>query len=70
MKGEKGVCSVGVGATQVRRTKYDTKKHAQEACDFHKGFLLVTEDVVVYHCKVCGMWHFGKAEWAELYSKK
>jgi rubrerythrin len=69
MKGEKGVCSIGLGATQVKRTKFNTKKNAQEACDFHKAYSLVNEDAVIYHCKICGMWHFGKPEWAELYSK-
>lgn len=69
MKGEKGVCSIGLGATQVRRTKFNTKKNAQEAYDFHKAYSLVNEDAVIYHCKICGMWHFGKPEWAELYSK-
>lgn len=69
MKGEKGVCSIGLGATQVKRTKFNTKKNAQEACDFHKAYSLVNEDAVIYDCKICGMWHFGKPEWAELYSK-
>ena len=40
MKGEKGVCSIGLGATQVKRTKFNTKKNAQEACDFHKAYSL------------------------------
>lgn len=69
MKGEKGVCSIGIGPDQVRRTKFDSKKHAEESCEFHKSMKFIHSDTVVYKCSVCGLWHFGKPEWAEKYGK-
>jgi hypothetical protein len=69
MKGEKGICTIGIGNDMIRRTKYDTKDHAQEACDFHISMGFVHADYIIYKCKVCGMFHFGKPEWAEKYSK-
>lgn len=67
MKGEKGTCSVGKGPNLVRKTKFDTKKNAQEACDFHVGMGFVQPDCIVYECKVCDMWHFGNPAQAKLY---
>lgn len=69
MKGEKGICSAGVGENLIRRTKYDTQKHAKEACDFHISMGFCNSDFIVYKCKECGTYHFGKPEWARLYSK-
>lgn len=69
MKGEKGVCTIGVGQEQIRRTKFDTQKHAKEANDFHIAMGFVNSDYVVYKCKICNMYHFGKPEWAEKYQK-
>jgi hypothetical protein len=69
MKGEKGVCSIGVGPNQVRRTKFDSKKHAQDSCDFHVSMGFIHNDAIVYNCKECGMFHFGKPEWAKEFSK-
>jgi hypothetical protein len=69
MKGEKGVCSVGIGVNQVRRTKFDSKKHAEASCEFHKGMGFISSDAIVYKCNTCGLWHFGKIEWAEKFGK-
>lgn len=65
MKGEKGTCVAG----EVRRTKFDTQKNAQDACDFHIGMGFVHADYIVYKCTICDMWHFGKPEWALKYGK-
>jgi len=70
MKGEKGVCLIGVGPDQVRRTKFDSKKHAEESCQFHKEMGIIDSDAVVYKCNVCGLWHFGKKIWQELYGNE
>ncbi len=70
MKGEKGVCLVGIGKDQVRRTKFDSEKNAKTACDFHISMNLISKDAVVYKCSACNSWHFGKPEWAKKYGKK
>jgi hypothetical protein len=69
MKGDKGTCTAGSGKDLINRTKYDTQKHAQEARDFHVGMKFSPDDYITYHCKLCGMWHFGKPEWAKKYEK-
>jgi hypothetical protein len=69
MKGERGTCTAGDGKDMLRRTKYDTKIHAQEACEFHIAYGFISEDAIVYKCKVCHMYHFAKPEFAKLYSK-
>jgi len=69
MKGEKGICSIGIGSDMVSRTKFDTKKHTQESYDFHISMGFIKPDYVIYHCKICGFWHFGKPEWVKQYSK-
>lgn len=69
MKGDKGICSLNSGSNLVRRTKFDTQENAQAACDFHNGTISVNSNYIVYQCKECGMWHFGKPEWAEKYGK-
>jgi len=70
MKGDKGTCSAGVGENLVRRTKFDTQKHAQDACDFHVAMSFAHSDSIVYHCKVCRLWHFGKPAFSQMYSVK
>jgi len=69
MKGDKGTCTITAPDVFVRRTKFNTKKHAQDACDFHVAMGFAHADSVVYQCKQCDLWHFGKPEWAKLYSK-
>jgi len=69
MKGEKGVCSIGVGSAMIRRTKFDTESHAIEAMNNHKELGFIANDYVVYKCKVCEIWHFGKPEWKKIYEK-
>ena len=70
MKGEKGVCCAGEIPNQVRRTKFDTEATAVAANNFHKGLGFIAQDYVVYKCKVCGLWHFGKPEWAKQFRKQ
>ena len=69
MKGEKGTCTIGAGETYVRATKFDTQKHAQDICNYYITMGFIHKDCIVYQCKVCGLWHFGKPEQAKLYSK-
>lgn len=70
MKGDKGICIAGIIPNQVRRTKFDTEQHAQDACDFHIGQGFVHDDYIVYNCKKCNMWHFGKLIWAQSFGIK
>ena len=70
MKGDKGTCVAGTIPNQVRRIKFDTKQHAQDACDFHIGQGLVNPNYTVYKCTVCEMFHFGKPEWIATYGVK
>lgn len=70
MKGDKGTCNIGFGSNAVRRTKFDTEKNCTAAFNAHVDMGIVSSKYVVYKCKECGMWHFGKVEWAELYSEK
>jgi len=65
MKGEKGVCLAGEIPNQIRRTKFNTEVNATIACNSHKGFGFISQDYVVYKCKVCGFWHFGKPAWRD-----
>jgi hypothetical protein len=69
MKGEKGVCTIGVGEQQIKRTKFDIQKHAKDCCDFYISMGFIPADYIVYKCKVCNMWHFGKLEWVKKYGK-
>jgi hypothetical protein len=69
MKGDKGICNAGEIPNQVRRTKFDTEKHALEAMNMHIGLGFIAPDYVVYKCKECGLWHFGKPIWKNMYSK-
>lgn len=69
MKGEKGTCVAGEIPNQVRRTKFDTKQHAQDACDFHIGQGFIASNYEVYKCSVCGLWHFGKPAWVKQYGQ-
>jgi hypothetical protein len=69
MKGDKGVCVAGIIPNQVRRTKFDTEAHATEAMNMHIGLGFVAADFIVYKCKECGMYHFGKPLWKQLYGK-
>jgi len=70
MKGDKGICIAGAIPNQVRRTKFDTKEHAQDACNSHIGLGFVNPNYIVYKCIECEMWHFGKPEWATTYGIK
>lgn len=65
MIGEKGICQAG----QIRRTKFDTKEHAEENLNFYKQHGFVPLNYVVYKCKECACYHFGKLEWAEEFAK-
>jgi len=67
MKGDKGVCVAGEIPNQVRRTKFDTEAHAIDAMNMHINLGFIAADYVIYKCKVCGMWHFGKPSWAKEY---
>jgi hypothetical protein len=65
MKGEKGTCVAGEIPNQIRRTKFDTEKHATEARDFHIEQGFIAPNYEVYKCSVCGLFHFGKPEWKQ-----
>ena len=69
MKGEKGICCAGEIPNQVRRTKFNNETNAIAANNFHKGFGFIPQNYVIYECKVCGLWHFGKPEWAKQFGK-
>ena len=62
MKGDKGVCTAGEIPNQIRKTKFDIEKNAQDSLDFHKGMGFVKPDFELYKCKVCNYWHFGNPE--------
>ena len=66
LKGDKGVCTTGdmSTGTAVSRTKWNTKENCQIAFDAHLGLRVVPKDYIVYKCKACGLWHFGKEEWS------
>jgi len=70
MKGEKGVCIAGSLPTVIRRTKFDTQKNAQIACNFHIEAGFIATDYVVYQCTACDTWHFGKPEWVKQFGKQ
>lgn len=69
MKGEKGICISGNIPNQVRKTKFDTEKHALEAMNTYIVLGFIASDCVVYKCKTCDFWHFGKPLYKELYGK-
>jgi hypothetical protein len=68
MKGDKGTCIAGDIPNQVRRTKFDTEKHALEAMNTHIELGFIAPNYVVYKCKECSLYHFGKPEWKEIFS--
>lgn len=70
MKGDRGVCTAGIGAELLRRTKFNTKQNAQDACDFHIQMGFASSDNIVYKCKVCKMYHFAKPKLVDKYSFK
>lgn len=67
MKGDKGECSAGDIPNQVRRTKFDTEKNCQAAMHSLMSMGVIPTNYVIYQCKVCKMWHFGKQIWKEKY---
>ena len=69
MKGDKGTC-IAIDGIEVRRTKFDTIENCEAAYNAHKTLGIVSEDLnTIYRCKVCGMFHFGKKEWAIKFGK-
>jgi hypothetical protein len=65
MKGDKGVCLAGAMPNQVRRTKFDTLENATATYNSHIGLGFIPANYILYKCKVCGMYHFGKPSWKE-----
>ena len=70
MKGDRGICNAGEIPNQIRRTKFDTEKNCIAA---YNSLLsiggVVPTDFVIYKCKVCNNWHFGKPEWKKLFEE-
>ena len=66
MKGSKGVCSIGVVPNDIRRTQFNTKENCENSLNSHLSIGVVPTDYIVYKCKACGYWHFGKACWENL----
>ena len=63
MKGEKGVCSAPEGDGKFYlRTKFISEEFCKEAKDFFVSIKVISEDYVIYQCKICKMWHFGISE--------
>ena len=63
MKGDKGVCSTGKTKEDINRTKYDSEQHALDALNGHKEMFTCKDNEIVYQCKFCKTWHFGKPEY-------
>ena len=70
MKGDKGICIFGEAPYDIRKTKYDSQKHAQEALEIHLSLGVIPKSSIVYKCKVCKMWHFGIEEISGILGKK
>ena len=70
MKGEKGVCLIGITPNQVRRTKFDSEENVKDAMEFHIVHGLIDPSFVIYKCKHCKYFHFGKKEWKEQFEVK
>lgn len=66
MEGQKGICMAG---GFLRRTKFSTKEHAENALSNTIAIGVTPSSYTVYQCKVCGMWHYGKVEWAKQFGK-
>lgn len=66
MKGDKGVCT---NEDLIRKTKFNTKENAQAARTSMINIEVLSPDNVIYQCKTCKMWHIGKPELANQYSK-
>jgi rubrerythrin len=62
MKGEKGTCASDKSKIAIYRTKFDTEQHAKDALNMHIKLQVTNPNNIVYECKVCGMWHFGKQD--------
>jgi hypothetical protein len=69
---EQGVCVAGKisDVNSLRRTKFNNKENCQNGLQTHWNLEVLPRDYIVYKCKVCHTWHFGKYEWSELYGKK
>jgi hypothetical protein len=70
MKGECGICISDETPNAIRRTKFSKQQDCQDALDSLKNMGVVDDDQVVYKCKVCKMYHFGKPEWVEKFGTK
>lgn len=66
LKGNKGVCTTGDASlgTSISRTKWNSQATCQTAYSSHLSLGVIPEGYVLYKCKACGFWHFGKMEWA------
>jgi len=60
MKGEMGICQVGLGSSSIRRTKYDTEINCMDALKSLKALGVISQNSVVYKCNSCSMWHIEK----------
>jgi len=67
MQGEKGICVVGDNSNPIRSTKFNTKENCAIGLSRLLGLEVVPKNYVVYKCKECGFFHFGKPEWREKY---
>lgn len=65
MKGDKGTCSSDKTGAAVMRTRYETEKDAENSLKSHIEMLVANPIDVVYKCKLCKMWHFGKQEYKQ-----
>ena len=68
--GAKGVCTVAENSSdELRRTMFNTRENCQNSLQGHLELMVVPSDYVVYKCKTCNSFHFGKPEWATKYGK-
>jgi len=61
-----GTCLRYKGDEQIFRSKFKNAEDAQNQYNRLLNINVVDPTFEVYKCPECGMWHFGKKEWANV----
>jgi len=66
---EKGMCTATTTEGLIRRSKYSTLEDATTMANMSRSLNVIPANYVIYECKECNKFHFGKPEWAQQLGK-
>lgn len=63
MKGDKGTCTIDTEVKEgLRKTKFDTETNCKAALQSLINIGVMPKDYVIYKCKSCHNFHFGRPD--------